>query len=120
MDAIATGSKRLDAGTHRSRTPAETLARIRPLMARFGITRVANVTGLDRVGIPVALAIRPNARAIAAAARRTRWLAFGAGDYTRDMAMDWTRDEVECDHARAEIALASRAEGLTAPIDTVD
>ena len=37
MDAIATGSKRLDAGTHRSRTPAETLARIRPLMARFGI-----------------------------------------------------------------------------------
>ena len=60
-----------------------------------------------------------NARAIAAAAKRTRWLAFGAGDYTRDMAMEWTRDEAECNHARAEIVLASRAEGLAAPIDTV-
>ena len=60
-----------------------------------------------------------NARAIAAVARRTRWLSFGAGDYTRDMAMDWTRNEAECAHARAEIVLASRAEGLAAPIDTV-
>ena len=60
-----------------------------------------------------------NARAIAAIAKRTKWLSFGAGDYTRDMAMDWTWAEAECDHARAEIALASRAEGLAAPIDTV-
>lgn len=60
-----------------------------------------------------------NAGAIARAATRTRRLSFGAGDYTRDMAMVWTRDETECDHARAEIALASRAAGLEAPIDTV-
>lgn len=60
-----------------------------------------------------------NVRAIAAMAKRTKWLSFGAGDYTRDMAMDWTWAEAECDHARAEIALASRAEGLAQPIDTV-
>ncbi len=60
-----------------------------------------------------------NVRAIAAAAQRTNWLSFGAGDYTRDMAMDWTVAETECDHARAEIVLASRAEGLAPPIDTV-
>ena len=30
----------------------------------MGITRIADVTGLDRVGIPVALATRPNARSI--------------------------------------------------------
>ena len=29
-----------------------------------GITRVADVTGLDRIGIPVALAVRPNSRSL--------------------------------------------------------
>ncbi|HEU0116896.1 MAG TPA: YcaO-like family protein, partial [Thermomicrobiales bacterium] len=32
-----------------------------------GVTRIANVTGLDRIGIPVALAIRPNGRSLAVA-----------------------------------------------------
>jgi len=59
------------------------------------------------------------ARAIAAVATRVRRLAFGAGDYTQDMGMTWTRDEAECAHARAEIALASRAAGLEPPLDTV-
>lgn len=42
--------------------PAETLERFRPHMAGFGITRLSNVTGLDVVGIPVAMACRPNSR----------------------------------------------------------
>jgi citrate lyase subunit beta/citryl-CoA lyase len=58
-------------------------------------------------------------RAIAAAGTRTRRLSFGAGDYAKDMAMNWTRGESELAHARAEVALASRAAGLEAPIDTV-
>lgn len=58
-------------------------------------------------------------RSIAAAAERTRRLSFGAGDYTADMGLEWTRAEPECAHARAEIALASRAAGLEAPVDTV-
>ncbi|MEM1300130.1 MAG: YcaO-like family protein [Pseudomonadota bacterium] len=74
MDMATAASKRLNAGTHRSRTPAETLAHIRPMMSLFGITRVANVTGLDRVGIPVALAIRPNSRAIAVSQGKGRTL----------------------------------------------
>jgi ribosomal protein S12 methylthiotransferase accessory factor len=56
--------KRYRAGTHRSRTPHETLALVEPHLRRFGITRVANVTGLDRLGLPVYLAVRPNARAL--------------------------------------------------------
>lgn len=60
-----------------------------------------------------------NVRAICAAGGRLRRVSFGAGDYTRDMGMDWTRDEVECDPARAEIVLASRIAGLEPPIDTV-
>ena len=45
--------------------PAETLARVMPFAARAGITRVAMLTGLDTIGIPVAAAIRPNSRSIA-------------------------------------------------------
>jgi YcaO-like protein with predicted kinase domain len=51
-------------GTHRAASPAETLARVRPFLRDFGITRVANVTGLDRIGVPVAMAYRPNARSL--------------------------------------------------------
>ena len=60
-----------------------------------------------------------NARSIADAGTRVRRLSFGAGDYAKDMAMNWTRGEAEMAHARAEVALASRAGGLEAPIDTV-
>src|SRR5687768_13787505 len=51
-------------GTVRSRDPAATLALLLPHLPRFGITRLANVTGLDRVGIPVYQAIRPNSRGL--------------------------------------------------------
>ncbi len=60
-----------------------------------------------------------NARAIAAAGTRMKRMAFGAGDYTLDMNMEWTLAESELEHARAEMAVASRAAGLEAPIDTV-
>lgn len=60
-----------------------------------------------------------NARSIAAAGTRVKRMAFGAGDYTLDMNMEWTRGESELEHARAEMAVASRAAGLEAPIDTV-
>ena len=60
-----------------------------------------------------------NVREIAACETRIQRLSFGAGDYTKDMGMRWTRGEAEIAQARAEIALASRAAGLEPPIDTV-
>jgi ribosomal protein S12 methylthiotransferase accessory factor YcaO len=30
----------------------------------MGITRLGNITGLDRIGIPVAIAVRPNSRSV--------------------------------------------------------
>jgi citrate lyase subunit beta/citryl-CoA lyase len=59
------------------------------------------------------------ARSVAAAGTRVKRMAFGAGDYTLDMNMEWTLAETELEHARAEMAVASRAAGLEAPIDTV-
>ncbi|CAN7536229.1 YcaO-like family protein [Rhizobium sp. LjRoot254] len=44
-----------------------TFERVRPHLARFGITRVARHTGLDKVGIPVWCAYTPNAKSIVVA-----------------------------------------------------
>ncbi len=60
-----------------------------------------------------------NVRDICAAGGRLRRISFGAGDYTRDMGMEWTKTEGELAHARAEVVLASRINELEPPIDTV-
>jgi YcaO-like protein with predicted kinase domain len=51
-------------GTHRLIAPAATVARVRRLLPVLGITRVANVTGLDHIGIPVVMVCRPNSRSL--------------------------------------------------------
>lgn len=48
-------------GTHRAVDPAETFQRLNPKLPAAGITRVADITGLDRIGIPVFSSIRPMA-----------------------------------------------------------
>lgn len=53
------------AGTHRARTPSETLADYGRHMAKMGITRLAVITGLDRINVPVVVAVRPNSRSLA-------------------------------------------------------
>jgi YcaO-like protein with predicted kinase domain len=59
------GRKGHSLGTHRLVPPSETVARVQAVMGQMGITRIANVTGLDRIGIPVIMVCRPNARSIA-------------------------------------------------------
>ena len=51
-------------GSYRSCAPAQTIERVSPHLLEFGITRLANITGLDRIGIPVWLAVRPNSRSL--------------------------------------------------------
>lgn len=68
--AAAPSSRSIDApkryfhGTHRTCAPEDTVARLQPLLREMGITRIANVTGLDRTGIPVVMVCRPNARSL--------------------------------------------------------
>jgi len=57
--------------------------------------------------------------AILAAGTRVRRVAFGAGDFTLDVNMTWSRTEAELAHARTAIVIASRAAGIEAPFDTV-
>jgi citrate lyase subunit beta/citryl-CoA lyase len=68
---------------------------------------IETAAGLDRLG------------AILAAGTRVRRVAFGAGDFTLDVNMVWSRGESELTHARAAIVTASRAAGIEAPLDTV-
>ncbi|HSS63615.1 MAG TPA: CoA ester lyase [Gammaproteobacteria bacterium] len=58
-------------------------------------------------------------KSICAASSRVKRLSFGAGDYSLDMNMRWTRGEREMGHARAAIAVESRAADLEPPVDTV-
>jgi ribosomal protein S12 methylthiotransferase accessory factor len=64
LDYPEPGVKRFLRGTHRTTQPAETLERLQRIAPEMGISRIANITGLDEIGIPVAAAIRPNSRNI--------------------------------------------------------
>ena len=80
-DQTHKGSKGFRDGTHRARSPAETFEHIRPYLAVAGVTRIADVTGLDNVGVPTTLAIRPNALTIACSSGKgiSREQAFVSG-----------------------------------------
>ena len=52
--------KKHRAGTRRLVPPEETLESVRRLFPAMGITRVADVTGLDVIGLPVITAPQPH------------------------------------------------------------
>lgn len=54
--------------THRTVAPSETLERLRPHLRTAGVTRLADITGLDRIGISTVLAHRPNCPTLSNAA----------------------------------------------------
>lgn len=54
-------------GTIRAEFTDKTLQRLISVLPKVGITRVANITGLDCVGIAVATCIRPNAKHLSVA-----------------------------------------------------
>lgn len=59
MDIVPKGYQ---GGTHRLISPEKTLEIINPHLLSMGITRCADVTNLDRIGIPVTCSIRPRGK----------------------------------------------------------
>jgi citrate lyase subunit beta/citryl-CoA lyase len=57
------------------------------------------------------------AESIGRASKRVRRMAFGAGDMTRDLGIEWSREETELLALRTALVLASRAAGIEPPID---
>lgn len=88
-------------GTHRCIPPEETLDRIRPLLPRCGVTRLADITGLDRLGLCTTIAYRPNSRT----------LASGSGKgFTRVAALvSGAMEAIEIDHSEYVVSPAVRA-----------
>ena len=56
---------------------------------------------------------------IARSSPRIKSLHFGAGDFTRDVSIDWSRDEAELAYARSRLVVISRAAGIAPPTDSV-
>lgn len=107
--------KRYRQGTHRACAPDETVARLAPLMPRLGITRLANLTGLDRIGVPVVMVCRPNARSSAVFHGKglDLWAAKASG--LMEAAETW-----HAEHVELPLRLASPAElGARFPIADV-
>jgi len=85
--------------------PDETLARVLRFRARMGLTRVANITGLDTLGIPVWTACRPNSRSLS--------VSQGKGVDHRSARISAVMESVEAYHAERvdqPLRLASYAE----------
>jgi YcaO-like protein with predicted kinase domain len=89
-------------GTHRTISPGETLRRITPMMRPMGITRVANVTGLDILGVPVVAVMRPNSRSIAVAQGKGLDL-----DAAKASGLMESIENFHAEHVRLPLVLAS-------------
>jgi len=120
-DASSDAVKRYFHGTHRICAPEETVARLQPLLSELGITRVANVTGLDRTGIPVVMVCRPNARSVTVSQGKGLTLAAAKASGIMEAVEVWhaehivkplklvTFDELRGEHRVAQIAALPRA-----------
>lgn len=75
--------------------PAEqTVARLKPLLPVFGITRLANVTGLDTIGIPVVMCNRPNSRALAVSQGKGVTLAAAKASAVMESIESWHAERI--------------------------
>ena len=94
IDSPDPGAKRYHDGTHRVVEPEVTLRRVLPLARHLGVTRLANLTGLDRLGIPVAAAYRPNSRSLAVFQGKGATLAAAKASALMEAAEAWHAERV--------------------------
>jgi len=93
--AAAAGSiKTYRDGTHRVVPPAQTLDRVRRFFPVMGITRVANVTGLDTIGIPVVMVVRPNSRSLSVSQGKGLDLAAARASGVMESVESWHAERV--------------------------
>lgn len=67
LQSLTTRKRFAGSDQPRAASFADLMNAIRPGLERAGVTRIANITGLDRTGVPVTLAIRPNSKTLATA-----------------------------------------------------
>ncbi len=116
LELAGPGLKHSTADPDRTCSPQDTLRRIDSRKRDFGITRVADVTGLDRIGIPVAIAVRPTARSVAVSQGKGRDLVSAKVSALMEAVEVWHAENIE-----APLCLASigdlRKEGRACDVD---
>ena len=102
-------------GTSPTRAVSDALAKLLPALSHFGITRLANITGLDDVGYPVWQAIRPNARSLSVAQGK------GPDDATAKVsAIMESLEAHHAEHPRCALRIESRRVLLREGLDVAD
>ena len=108
-------------GRQRARLPEETLALLEPfLWEPFGVTRLATVTGLDRIGIPVVMSVRPNSRTLAVSQGKGVDLASARASALMETVELWHAEIHRLPRTMAswaELEAATAADGDTAVLD---
>lgn len=109
-----TARKSFYRGTHRTLSPEDTVARYAPLMPAFGITRLASVGGLDRIGLPVYVCVRPNSRSLATAQGKGETAAAAMASALMESIEGWHAERIE---APLRHASYDELRGLTSVVD---
>lgn len=106
-DPLALACKAYRDGTDRVRDPETTLGWLREsdALRRTGITRAANITGLDRVGIPVVSVVRPNSRSLSVSQGKGTTLAAAHVSALMEAIESW-----HAEHAELPLVYGSYAE----------
>ncbi|WTW95368.1 YcaO-like family protein [Streptomycetaceae bacterium NBC_01309] len=97
-------------GTHRTQSPEDTWSKIQPLLRSYGVTRVADVTGMDDIGISVTVAVRPLGRTLSVAQGKGTTLAAARVSGAMEAIEVWHGE-----HAVPKAALRGPAESANAP-----
>jgi ribosomal protein S12 methylthiotransferase accessory factor len=111
-------------GTHRVRLPEHTWELIEPLLGTYGITRVADVTGLDVLGVPVVMGVRPLARTLSVSQGKGQNLLLAKISAAMEAIEFWHADfqhppRQHRDVAAADLDLPYRIEQISAGPDAL-
>jgi YcaO-like protein with predicted kinase domain len=115
LDATSATPKVCRRGTHRARPPGETVAAMEPFFTEIGITRVANVTGMDNIGIPTVMVVRPNARSLSVSQGKGADLDSAKASGIMEAAEQWHAERIDLPLRLASYAEIARTSAVIDP-----
>ena len=104
--------KAMRQGGHRIAPLDATLERVLPHMQRIGVTRLADVTGLDRLGVPVVMAVRPFSRSVSVHQGKGLSLAAAKASAAMEAAESWHAQHLRLPRIRTSASKLARDHAL--------
>lgn len=84
-------------GTHRIVSPQQTLKNVQPFLPDFGISRLADITGIDYIGIPTVACYRPNSRSVAVSMGKGTNIHAARASAVMESIESWHAESIEHD-----------------------